>query len=1421
MPPVRVQFNSGSTTNSLPPLNVPFDTGNTAGNCILVWIGIFAETTSRGGVGNLNAPTTLIDSQGNSYTKIFDSGPDPDTGDSAVYVYVSFGIKAGANTVEVNNASTNIHILDIDTVIIEYSGVVSFDVAGSNFEAQVDSGATISDNGITTSQAVEVVVVAVYSSNASTDDVYTPDSGWVELVETENDDSESLAVADQITNATGVYSATWTKVSPDFTDFDVWAVIVGLVGSAPPPPPANAGITISAGATTLGFISSSGTEASFTQALYKYANLTLPYNPNDPGLQYTYDNSTLSPQVFLSASFFNLLNEPSTPVVFNVGTTAFTTTTTTATGIFAVSGALECLDVRLFGAKGDGVTDDTVAVQAALNKAHANYLALVATGLAGTPGVPLSVSGMQLYPDSVGVPGPQGSTVVCIPSGVYCRVFPRTWDFANVGVPPSDGVASQYPSGGTGLCALFIDDGVTLQVDGALILGFDQEVLTTQATVNATLGTRSVSTTMWILENKNAFVGGPFGVNQRLTGQKPESWLYALQTWEVGPRNIGIRVTGEGFFDCGGRANTTEFQTGGWLNECRGGAIRLCKCDNSQIDGVTVQNFVSNQGIYWGHSTKCNLFDVLFEHSYGGAVFANLGAQGTPLLLPSAPFSIPGPEFGNNQWSQTTGENVSSFTITITSEATGFHPAGLAEGDVIFVVVEITQLNNPIVCSLQSPSIDSVTDTMGNEYLSLGSQMGWINARSNHACGESGLDPALVSEIGQVFYCQLADAIAPGDTLVITVDISQPSDPGTAPCYVAIGASPTYGLLDLDQALSSSYVAGTPGNFGPPTPSFSATQGPITTGENEVLLTFVFNVGANPGGNAFPLDPLGWEPSVFLGSLFAGGDLIRGDVYYGGSQIWAGLSPSDTYEVTWNNNAVGGCGLQPWGTGVVMAAFFATQPATVIPGNVIPGAASSFQSDFGFFALVFDVMRQSTAYSNRFTDVNSAIGEFACFHTDFHDNIANECGMAPYGIHYATDNSFLFDWTFSSELNVDGNRYANTYSNNRDLVWQPGMWITDGADLRTMTPTNYQVGNHIWLALPKGLSVIPGPDPVVPGYPYYAGITGGIEPRWASPTGTLSINPTWGGNSGPYPYVLDAVVPVSGAFVGFWSQGVSGSNFLLPTSDPNWGNNLGQTSYPGSSSATIFLNGVQLTQGTDWFPGTSMGTNNPDFIHFSNGFTASPFDIITVNMNTQVAWIDLGAVNIACPWVPPCFFVFGGYGNGLPMSGYRMLNNHASDNYLDGIGFSGLDHGQISHSEILRNTGYGIVDLTQTTLVGAIPSIDISIIDNNSQNNTCGDLDVSSGIAGLSLDNPEVAPATITRGGVTQTFFNIATDEIPSGTINGSNVTFTLAHSPQTGTLDLYLNGVLQTSGYTLVGNVITMEIAPNPGSDLLADYEW
>lgn len=65
-------------------------------------------------------------------------------------------------------------------------------------------------------------------------------------------------------------------------------------------------------------------------------------------------------------------------------------------------------------------------------------------------------------------------------------------------------------------------------------------------------------------------------------------------------------------------------------------------------------------------------------------------------------------------------------------------------------------------------------------------------------------------------------------------------------------------------------------------------------------------------------------------------------------------------------------------------------------------------------------------------------------------------------------------------------------------------------------------------------------------------------------------------------------------------------------------------------------------------------------------------------------------------------------------------------------------------------------------------------------------------------------------------------NEVPSGAVNSSNVTFGLANTPVAGSVKLYLNGIrLKGSGvdYSISVATITMGTAPETGDILLADY--
>ncbi len=65
--------------------------------------------------------------------------------------------------------------------------------------------------------------------------------------------------------------------------------------------------------------------------------------------------------------------------------------------------------------------------------------------------------------------------------------------------------------------------------------------------------------------------------------------------------------------------------------------------------------------------------------------------------------------------------------------------------------------------------------------------------------------------------------------------------------------------------------------------------------------------------------------------------------------------------------------------------------------------------------------------------------------------------------------------------------------------------------------------------------------------------------------------------------------------------------------------------------------------------------------------------------------------------------------------------------------------------------------------------------------------------------------------------------ETPSGSVNGSNVTFTLAHTPTTGSEYVWMDGVLQTvtTDYTISGGTITFITAPLTGAVIVVSYRY
>lgn len=91
--------------------------------------------------------------------------------------------------------------------------------------------------------------------------------------------------------------------------------------------------------------------------------------------------------------------------------------------------------------------------------------------------------------------------------------------------------------------------------------------------------------------------------------------------------------------------------------------------------------------------------------------------------------------------------------------------------------------------------------------------------------------------------------------------------------------------------------------------------------------------------------------------------------------------------------------------------------------------------------------------------------------------------------------------------------------------------------------------------------------------------------------------------------------------------------------------------------------------------------------------------------------------------------------------------------------------------------------------------------------------------------NTATNPPTLSAPGSAPPFPVFVDAVVPTGTVDGVNVTFTLPSAPNpASSLELVLNGLVQTSGgsggdFNLTGSTITYNTAPAIGGKLLAYY--
>lgn len=229
-------------------------------------------------------------------------------------------------------------------------------------------------------------------------------------------------------------------------------------------------------------------------------------------------------------------------------------------------------------------------------------------------------------------------------------------------------------------------------------------------------------------------------------------------------------------------------------------------------------------------------------------------------------------------------------------------------------------------------------------------------------------------------------------------------------------------------------------------------------------------------------------------------------------------------------------------------------------------------------------------------------------------------------------------------------------------------------------------------------------------------------------------------------------------------------------------------------------NGIYLANASAW-------TRAADFNSSSNVLPNSYFWISQGTTLGDTAWVLTTDATITVGTTALVFSQFNGAGSISAGSGLSKTGNTLAAKLGNGLGFDGTSQIQVVAADSTLNVSSSGVKLA------ALASANI-LVGNGSG--------VATGVA-MSGDGTLSNTGALTLAATVMKTANFVTNEVPSGTINGSNTAFTLANSPTAGTVSLYLNGVRLQPGagndYTISGATITMLYAPATGDQLLADY--